>query len=151
MVCHLPLEEAIYAENTRELRREMRTRSMKGLPKVKQRLRKLLRRAGACELCMPLLVTVPAGTLRTIQECPKCGREITLDVSNTREETQENLRIFARAVASVRNIPAVLFTITLNGKVLVDDPPCNCTPPCECYRMNLKFDAEDSIQPTSLE
>jgi hypothetical protein len=39
---------------------------------------------------------IPAGVEVAVQKCPKCGRELQFDVSNEREEAQENLKRFAR-------------------------------------------------------
>ncbi len=89
-------------------------------------------------VCAPMLgQAIPAGVEVAVQKCPKCGRELQFDVSNEREEAQENLKRFARAVASVRDLPVNLFTITVNGSVIVDDPPCVCTSACEHCRMEL--------------
>lgn len=113
----------------------------------KRQLKQQLKRFGACLLCGPQLGRkIPEDAEVAVMDCPKCGRALRFDVSSSSEQSLEALKLYAKAVAVARNIPAVLFTITFNEKVLIDDPPCGCPSVCEHYRMDLKLVLPDSIQ-----
>jgi hypothetical protein len=121
---------------------------MKKKVKEKQRLRKALRRHGACMACGPLLIdkVIEPGT-KAIVFCFSCNREILLPVAEEalrNEKARELLYRYGRMVALHENRPATHYTFMLDGKILMADQDCGCTEDDSCPHTRIIIRLETS-------
>lgn len=109
-----------------------------------KRLKQDLKRIGACMDCVPFRFpgAIADGAVKSVHSCPSCGAELTFDVSSDTPEAHAHLRHLAAIHAKANNIPATIFTIMLNDKVLVEDADCDCEGECDHARMTLTIRME---------
>jgi hypothetical protein len=75
-------------------------------------------------------------------ECPFCTRKLKLPIGpEARQHSgmMDLLRQYGALIGKHRNIPATLYSFTLDGEEIFSDPPCGCESDCEHDVLTIQF------------
>ena len=76
-------------------------------------------------------------------ECPFCTRKLKLAIGPEARKHAgmiDVLRQYGALIAKHRNIPATLYSFTLDSEEIFSDPPCGCEGDCEHDVLRVQFE-----------
>lgn len=106
-----------------------RATRMKNKQQAKNRGKRLAKALGGCRRCGRLAALrsiVPAGPGAVWCECPGCGAELRVTERMLGDGDRLLIRRFARCLTGGEETCPHGFTVTVDGEVRREDPPCGC-------------------------